>query len=75
MLDKKLKDLKIKADDHPDVLFKSFWSSMHKWRKVGEGLTERILIDIVTDKLIPDKCIITFMFSRDPISLPTAVQN
>ena len=40
MLDKKLKDLKVKADEDPDI----FWQKLHnlnaQMKKVGEGLTE-----------------------------------
>ena len=40
MLNKKLKDLKVKADEDPDVFWQNLLKLNAQMEKVGEGLTE-----------------------------------
>lgn len=55
MLDKKLKELIVKADEDLTILsHKCFWILMPRWIRSERGLTERRLIDIVINKFIPE---------------------
>ena len=74
MLDKKLKDLKVKADEDPDIFWQKLLNINAQMEKVGEGLTERRLIDVVIEKLPTSYSLITFNFIRDPINFSTAEQ-
>ena len=74
MLDKKLKDLKVKADEDPDIFWQKLLNINAQMEKVGEGLTERRLIDVVIEKLPSSYSIIKFNFIRDPINFSTAEQ-
>ena len=51
MLNKKLKDLKVKEDEDPDVFLQKLLNLNAQMEKVGEGLMERRLIDVVFEKL------------------------
>lgn len=73
MLDKKLKDMEIKADDDPDIFWPRLLNINALMDKVGEGFTERELIDIVIDKLMPAYRII-LVYIRNPINFSTTAQ-
>lgn len=53
ILDKKLKDLKTKADEQPDIFWQKLLHINAQMEKGGERLTERSFIDVVIDKLPP----------------------
>ena len=74
MLDKKPKDLKVKADEDPDILWQKLLNLNAQMEKVGEGLTERRLIGVVIEKLPSSYSLIKFNFIQDPINLSTSEQ-
>lgn len=49
MLEEKLKDLKTKVDEDTDIFWKRLLNMNPQMDKVGEGVTERRLIDTVID--------------------------
>lgn len=65
MLDKKLKDQKIKADEDPDLFWQKLPNLNTQMEKIGKGLTERRLIDIVIETLPPSYSTMKFKFIRD----------
>lgn len=64
MLNKKLKELKVKTNEDPDTFWQRLLNISSLMEKVGEGLPDRRLIDTVIDKLIPKYNIIRFNFTR-----------
>lgn len=66
-----------KSDEDPDIHWQKLLKINAQMENVGEGLTERRLIDKVIEKLILPKAIIKFNKIRDPINFSTTafIQN
>lgn len=64
-LQQKLKQLKQEHDEDPDVLFQHLHEFGERFDEVDERISDRRLIDIFLDKLIPDYEMVRFNDTKD----------